>query len=75
MTTLMEKLTHFTFTTYVRMLQGSMNSNSLAEVTQTNAHSITNGSIADLFLGNHLIDMYVKCGSVEDAGYVFDKMR
>eukprot|EP00253_Pinus_taeda_P006015 PITA_06015 len=58
-----------------REREGSMNPNSLAEVRQTHAHLITIGSIAGLFMGNRLIDMYVKCGSVEDAGYVFDKMR
>ena len=28
----------------------------------------------NVFLGSVLVDMYVKCGSMEDAQEVFDKM-
>eukprot|EP01018_Ginkgo_biloba_P004002 Gb_27891 [translate_table: standard] len=33
-----------------------------------------NGFSSDVLLGNSLIDMYAKCGSIEDACHVFDKM-
>ncbi|XP_057970500.1 pentatricopeptide repeat-containing protein At2g13600 [Malania oleifera] len=32
------------------------------------------GPEADIFVGNSLIDMYVKCGSIEDGYRVFEKM-
>jgi pentatricopeptide repeat protein len=28
----------------------------------------------DVFVGNSLVDIYAKCGSMEDAQRVFDKM-
>eukprot|EP01018_Ginkgo_biloba_P020997 Gb_22288 [translate_table: standard] len=33
-----------------------------------------NGFESDVFVGNALIDMYVKCGNMENARQVFDKM-
>ncbi len=35
---------------------------------------IQNGCESDVFVGNSLMDMYVKCGSMEDAWRVFNKM-
>ncbi|KAM7277327.1 hypothetical protein ACFE04_019193 [Oxalis oulophora] len=32
------------------------------------------GEESDIFVGNSLIDMYMKCGSVEDGRLIFDKM-
>ena len=34
-----------------------------------------NGIKMDLTLSNAMLDMYVKCGSVEDAKKLFDKME
>eukprot|EP01018_Ginkgo_biloba_P019081 Gb_13190 [translate_table: standard] len=34
----------------------------------------TSGFQSDIFLGNALLDMYTKCGSLENARNVFDKM-
>ncbi len=30
--------------------------------------------LSDVFVGNSLVDMYAKCGSLEDAWRVFNKM-
>eukprot|EP01018_Ginkgo_biloba_P013191 Gb_32451 [translate_table: standard] len=35
---------------------------------------ITNGFQSDVFVGNALIDMYAKCGKIETARHLFDKM-
>eukprot|EP01018_Ginkgo_biloba_P032090 Gb_22770 [translate_table: standard] len=35
---------------------------------------IRSGYQSDVFLGNTLVDMYAKCGSIEDACHVFNKM-
>ncbi|CAM6042280.1 unnamed protein product [Sphagnum compactum] len=35
---------------------------------------IQSGCESDVFVGNSLIDMYAKCGSIEDARRVFNKM-
>lgn len=35
---------------------------------------IRGGLESDVYVGSALVDMYVKCGSIEDAQHVFDKM-
>eukprot|EP01018_Ginkgo_biloba_P036923 Gb_03481 [translate_table: standard] len=35
---------------------------------------VRSGFQSDVFVGNGLVDMYAKCGSIEDARKVFDKM-
>ncbi len=35
---------------------------------------IKNGWDLDVFVGSSLVDMYAKCGSMEDAWRVFNKM-
>jgi pentatricopeptide repeat protein len=35
---------------------------------------IQSGCESDVFVGSSLIDMYPKCGSIEDACQVFNKM-
>jgi len=32
------------------------------------------GCKSDLFVGNNMVDMFAKCGSMEDAWIMFDKM-
>ncbi|OVA03084.1 Pentatricopeptide repeat [Macleaya cordata] len=39
------------------------------------AHSIRNGFLEDVFVGNSIIAMYSKCGNVEDARLVFNLME
>ncbi len=36
---------------------------------------IRSGCKSDVFVGTSLVDMYAKCGSIEDAGGVFNKMQ
>eukprot|EP01018_Ginkgo_biloba_P010582 Gb_16515 [translate_table: standard] len=41
---------------------------------QNHAHIIKTGFEWDVSVGNTLVSMYAKCGSMEDVGKVFDKM-
>eukprot|EP01018_Ginkgo_biloba_P004748 Gb_35530 [translate_table: standard] len=47
---------------------------SLREGKAIHDHIVRFGFESDFFVGAALIDMYAKCGSVEDARQVFDKM-
>ncbi|XP_057871239.2 pentatricopeptide repeat-containing protein At3g49710 [Cryptomeria japonica] len=38
------------------------------------AHSIIKGIVPTVFMSNHLVNMYAKCGNIEDARKVFDKI-
>lgn len=42
---------------------------------QVLGHIVKVGLESDAFVGNAIIDMYVKCGSMENARQVFDEMR
>lgn len=62
---------------YVGLLQRCIGKRTLAEGKGVHAHIIKTGAegVAGLSLGNHLLHMYSKCQSVEDARQVFDKMQ
>ncbi|GAB2277990.1 hypothetical protein Dimus_012691 [Dionaea muscipula] len=74
--------THFTF---ANLLNACSNLADLKFGRQVHAHVLKHGSSSrfqaprqspesDLFVGNALIDMYMKCGSVEDGWWLFDNM-
>jgi pentatricopeptide repeat protein len=46
----------------------------LEEGTCVHQQIIQSGLELDVFVGNSLVDMYAKCGSMEDAWSVFNKM-
>eukprot|EP01018_Ginkgo_biloba_P033989 Gb_34779 [translate_table: standard] len=41
---------------------------------QIHAHIIKTGFESELFTGSAVVDMYAKCGSIEDAGRMFNQM-
>lgn len=41
---------------------------------ELHAYAIQNGFESDVFVGSCLVDLYAKCGNLEDARNVFDKM-
>eukprot|EP01018_Ginkgo_biloba_P018939 Gb_33112 [translate_table: standard] len=41
---------------------------------QVHAHIIITGIESDVFLGSAIVDMYAKCGSMDDASEVFESM-
>eukprot|EP01018_Ginkgo_biloba_P006260 Gb_32989 [translate_table: standard] len=59
---------------YARILQGCVNMKMPTNGKLVHAHLIKSGVKATIFLDNHLVNMYAKCGSLADARQVFDKM-
>eukprot|EP01018_Ginkgo_biloba_P013140 Gb_38248 [translate_table: standard] len=60
--------------TYVSLLQGCIKKKALSEGKLVHTHINEMGFTPDRFLGNALVEMYVKCGSLVDARRVFDDM-
>eukprot|EP01018_Ginkgo_biloba_P002598 Gb_38504 [translate_table: standard] len=61
--------------TYVCLLQACIQKKALSEGKLVHAHMKDRGFVSDGFLGNTLVYMYAKCGSVVDARRVFDQMH
>eukprot|EP01018_Ginkgo_biloba_P013991 Gb_31794 [translate_table: standard] len=62
------------FNTYSCLLQGCVGMKSLLEGQRVHAHMIETGFKPDVFVENHLVHMYAKCGCLMNARQVFDKM-
>lgn len=62
------------YSTYAALLQSCTKVKSLADGKRVHDHIIRAGIEPDGFLGNLLISMYAKCGSVVDSYKVFTKM-
>ncbi len=60
--------------TYVGVLNACVSIMALEEGRCAHEQIIQSGYELDAFVGNSLVDMYVKCGSMEDAWSVFNKM-
>ncbi|KAJ7533648.1 hypothetical protein O6H91_13G058400 [Diphasiastrum complanatum] len=59
---------------YVGLMKGFARRKALAEGKRVHALIVQSGIASDIFLGNILVDLYVKCGSVLDAWKVFNAM-
>jgi len=60
--------------TFVPVLSACASLQALDEGLLVHQHIIQCGWEADVFVGSCLVDMYAKCGSMEDAQSVFNKM-
>jgi pentatricopeptide repeat protein len=60
--------------TVASMLQACAHLASLQQGMSIHGYILRSNLEVDVFVGNSLIDMYVKCGNVEIAQLVFDKM-
>lgn len=67
---------HIGFSTYVFLLRGCIQKKSLVDGRRIHAHIIADerGYMENRILRNTIVNMYVKCGSLEDARKVFDQM-
>jgi pentatricopeptide repeat protein len=60
--------------TFVPVLNACASLQALEEGRQAHKQIIQCGCEADVFVGSSLVDMYAKCGSMEDAQSVFNKI-
>ncbi|XP_002980702.2 pentatricopeptide repeat-containing protein At1g11290, chloroplastic [Selaginella moellendorffii] len=60
---------------YTALLQSCVDSNDLAKGKRAHELIANAGLEQHLFLGNCLINMYVRCGSLEEAHAIFSKME
>jgi pentatricopeptide repeat protein len=65
------KPNQFTFASFLRACTGLV---SLEQGMQVHAFASKTGFGLDMFVGSALVDMYAKCGDIEDARKVFDEM-
>lgn len=59
---------------YVPLLQECIDRNSVLETQIVHGHIMKTGTQGDLFIMTFLINVYAKCGTMENALKVFDKM-
>ncbi len=60
--------------TFVGVLKACASVGAIEEGRCVHQQIIQSGLESDVFVGNSLVDMYAKCGSMEDAWRVFNKM-
>lgn len=61
--------------TYVGMLTACAGPTELEEGRRMHAQIVQRGFAGNVFVGSSLVEMYAKCGSIEDAKKVFDEMQ
>ena len=61
--------------TYVSLLNDSASTGALEWVKDVHRHILEGGYESDVRVGSALVHMYAKCGSIEDAVVVFDRMK
>eukprot|EP01018_Ginkgo_biloba_P015477 Gb_20634 [translate_table: standard] len=59
---------------YACLLQGCVNTKAPAQGKHVHGYMIKTGYQPEIFIWNHLINMYVKFGKLKDARQVFEKM-
>jgi len=60
--------------TFVGLLNACAGLGALEDGRLVQEQLIQSGCESDVFVGNSLVDRYAKCGSLEDAWRVFNKM-
>ncbi|ONK57859.1 uncharacterized protein A4U43_C09F4940 [Asparagus officinalis] len=59
----------------VNVLPACASLGALCQAREIHGHAIRNDQSSDIFVGNAIIDVYAKCGMMEDAVKVFDQMQ
>ncbi len=60
--------------TFVQVIKACAGLGRLEDGRLVHQQLIQSGCESDVFVGSSLVDMYAKCGSIEDAGSLFNKM-
>ncbi|XP_030947287.1 pentatricopeptide repeat-containing protein At4g14850-like [Quercus lobata] len=71
---MMKEGTKFESSYYVPLLQECINKNSVSEAQIVHGHIMKTVTQEDLFVMTFLINVYAKCGSMENAQKVFDNL-
>ncbi|KAJ7553580.1 hypothetical protein O6H91_06G104000 [Diphasiastrum complanatum] len=71
---MVQQNTQLPINTYVGLLKGCARRKALAEGKRVHALIIQSGLDSGIFLGNTLVNMYAKCGSLWDARKVFSTL-
>ena len=61
--------------TYMSLLNDCASTGALEWVKDVHRHILEEGYESDIRVGSALVHMYAKCGSIEDAALVFDRMK
>lgn len=61
--------------TYVSILNACASAGALEWVKEVHCHVLEAGLQSDLHVGNALVDVYIKVGSIDDARLVFSRME
>lgn len=60
---------------YALLIQDCVNNKNVEQGKQIHAHVIKTGLVTFSFLNTHLVNMYAKCGKLDSARQVFDRMH
>lgn len=71
---MMKEGTKFESSYYVPLLQECINKNSVSEAQIVHGHIMKTVTQEDLFVMTFLINVYAKCGSMENAQKIFDNL-
>ncbi|GAB4839860.1 hypothetical protein Ancab_020569 [Ancistrocladus abbreviatus] len=66
--------THVESSFYVPVLQECIDKNSLSNAQSVHAHIVKTGTQQDVFVMTFLVNVYAKCGRMDDAQKLFDKL-
>jgi len=69
-----QEVVHPDFATFVGVLNACASILALEEGRSVHQQIVEFGWDSDVSVGNSLVDMYTKCGNIEDAWRVFNKM-
>lgn len=61
-------------TVYAPLLHKCAAMKALSEGRRVHVHMIKSAFLPDYYIGNHLVNMYAKCGNLENARQMFDSM-
>ncbi|GAB4841431.1 hypothetical protein Ancab_022152 [Ancistrocladus abbreviatus] len=60
---------------FVNVLAACAGLSALMQGRQIHASAVRNGPFENVFVGNALVDMYAKCGMMEQANKIFERMK